>query len=152
MLLQILLQFLGCMIIETANTTYVKTDAAVHLSVLRRGMSANYFGFARCLVTLLQLQSPGFHHFVRILQNPAALLPSATSSCSISFSVLPSCQGLPSGASSFIASSQWGATAQPMLLVPPQKGSGGAGYRTLHPLESSDLSGHLAMSEKTAQQ
>ena len=147
-----LLQFLGCMITETANTACMKTDVAVHFSVLRRGTSVNCFGCAWCLVTLLQLHSPGFHRFVRILQNPAALLPNATASCSISFSVLPSCWGLPSGASCFIASLQRGATAQPLLLAPPQQDSGGAGCWTLHPLASSDLSGHLALSEKTAQQ
>lgn len=143
------------MITETANTACTKTDAAVDFSVLRRGMSVNCFGYAWCLVTLLQLHSPGFHCFVRILQNPAALLLNPTASGSSSFSVLPSCQGLPSGASHFIASLQWGATAQPLLLVSPQKGSGRAGCWALEkfsfPLESSALKWTSSMSEKTAQ-
>lgn len=77
------------MITETANTACTKTDAAVDFSVLRRGTSVNCFGYAWCLVTLLQLHSPGFHCFVRILQNPAALLLNATASCSISFFCAP---------------------------------------------------------------
>lgn len=124
MLMQILLKSLVFMMTEKANAPCVKTKAAAHFTVLRRGSRAGRFGFTQHLVALLQPCRLGFHHFVGNLQNPAALLSSATSSCNVLFSFPPFLPGAAFGLHVLYSQLPARSCSPAHLLAPPHKDRG----------------------------